>query len=417
MIRILIFILLANFIIAKPAQAAENAMAAPPEKAEQNEAPNEDAFGALLERLWRHPEIRAYVLRAESSRHNAEGELGLPDPMVFIQEQDYPIGTSMSRDREQKMLGFKQTIPAFGARGAKYGRLDVESRRNRLLGDYAYAAMKSQLVTALANFARIKEQDKLLTQQESLFASERTSLKGRIAANRAEQSQLAMNEVDRTDLGLMRADLDEEKHETMAMLANMLGDTPDVPLPVIEKITWDQDVGKTYPVQIAAQDIEMAQKDLEMRKSDFNPNFEIQANYGRMNGGDNAGTVMLGMSIPFWAAQNQQPKLSAAKSGVSAAQADLDNIKRQIFQKLTYLEAQIETSERKIALLEQKESLLDTSRDAQTREYEAGKSNFSMPLKTRRDMVSARYQLAAERAKRISLIADFNHYFIEGDEK
>jgi len=157
MVRILIFILLANFIIAKPAQAAEKTVAAPPGMPEQNEAPPEEAFDSLLEKLRRHPEIQAYVLRAEASRHNAEGELGLPDPMVFIQEQDYPIGTSMSRDREQKMLGLKQSIPAFGARGAKYGRLDIDSHRNRLLGDYAYAAMKSQLITALANLARIKE--------------------------------------------------------------------------------------------------------------------------------------------------------------------------------------------------------------------------------------------------------------------
>ncbi len=413
MIRILIFIALIGFSIAVPAQAAEKAKSPAPEAHEQNEA----NFGLLLEKLKQHPEIQAYVSRAESSRYNATGELGLPDPMLFIQEQDYPIGTSMSRDQEQKMIGFKQVIPAFGTRGAKSDRLGVESRKNKLLGDYAYAAMKSQLITALVNLARIEEQEKLLTQQASLFGSERTSLKGRIAANQASQSQLAMSEADSTDVGLMHADLDEEKHEIMAMLANMIGETPDVPLPAINKVAWDQDVEKTYPVQVAAQDVEMARKDVDLRESEFNPNFEVQASYGRMNGGDNAGTIMVGMSIPLWAAQNQQPKLSGAKSGVRAAEADQENIKRQTLQKLTHLEAQIDASERKIKLLKHKESLLNASSGAQTREYEAGKSDLSMPLKTRRDMVSVRYQLAVERAKRTALIADFNHYFIEGEER
>jgi len=405
--------MLIGFSIAAPAHAAEKAKPSASETQGQNEA----RFGLLLEKLKQHPEIQAYVSRAESSQYNATGELGLPDPMLFIQEQDYPIGSSMSRDQEQKMIGFKQVIPAFGTRGAKSDRLGVESRKNKLLGDYAYAVMKSQLIAALANLARIEEQEKLLSQQASLFGSERTSLKGRIAANQASQSQLSLSEADSTDVSLMRADLEEEKHEIMAMLANMVGETPDAPLPAIDKIAWDQDVAKTYPVQVAAQDIEMARKDVDLRESEFNPNFEVQASYGRMNGGDNAGTIMVGMSIPLWAAQNQQPKLSGAKSSVRAAEADQENTKRQTLQKLTHLESQIDASDRKIELLKHKESLLNASRGAQAREYEAGKSDLSMPLKTRRDMVSVRYQLAAERAKRTTLIADFNHYFLEGEEK
>ena len=243
------------------------------------------------------------------------------------------------------MIGFKQVIPAFGTRGARSDRLGIESRKNKLLGDYAYAVMKSQLITALANLERIEQQEKLLAQQASLFGSERTSLKGRIAANQASQSQLAMNNADSTDIRLMRAALDEEKHEIMAMLVNMIGEMPNVPLPSIDKTPWDQNVENTYPVEVAAQDIEMARKDVDLRESEFNPNFEVQASYGRMNGGDDSGTIMVGMSIPLWAAQNQQPKLSGAKSSMRAAEADQENIKRQTLQKLTHLEAQIEASE------------------------------------------------------------------------
>lgn len=373
-------------------------------------------FTVLLEKLKQHPEIQAYADRAESSRYGAQGELGLPDPMLFVEEQDYPIGSSMSEDFEQKMIGFKQTIPAFGTRGAKSERMGIESHKNKLLADYAYATMKSRLIEALANLKRIKEQEKLLDQQAVLFNSERSSLKGRIAANQAGQSQLALSEADSTDVALMLADLKEEKHEIMAMLTNMLGETPDAALPAIELIAWDQVADNTYPFMVASQDVDMARKDVDLRKAEFNPSFEVQAGYGRMNGGDNAGTVMVGMSIPLWASQSQQPRLSGAKSELRAAESDLENVKRQTIEKLTHLKAKIDASDARIASLERKESLLSASRGAQVREYEAGKADFSMPLKTRRDMVSVRYQLAAEQAKRIALIADFNHYFIEGEK-
>lgn len=397
-IAILLMLLLST---AHPAQAADD---------------KPDDSGAVMlrleEKLRQHPEIAAYVSRAESSSHYAKGELGLPDPMLFIQEQDYPIGSSMSRGEEQKMIGFKQTIPAFGTRGAKSERMGVESRKNKLLGDYAFAAMKAKMLTALASLERIKQQEKLLSQQAALFGSERSSIKGRIAANQTGISQLSMSEANSTDIELMRAELDEEKHEMMAMLKNMLGEAPDVAVPAIEKAAWNNEAEKAYPVAIARADIDMAHKDVNLQESEFNPNFEVQANYGRMNGGDNSGTIMLGLSIPLWASESQRPRLEGAKAAVRAAEFDQEMIKRQTVERLTHLEAQIGASARRIELLKRKESLLRTSSGAQVREYEAGKADFAMPLKTKREALSVRYQLAAEEAKHTSLIADFNRYLL-----
>jgi outer membrane protein, heavy metal efflux system len=378
-------------------------------------AEDNTAFTKLVEKLRQHPEIQAYVQKAESARHYAKGELGLPDPMLFIQEQDYPIGTSMSRDQEEKMIGFRQVIPAFGSRGAKSKRIDVESRKNKLLADYAFAAMKAKMITALANLERIKKQEKLLDEQVALFSSERASLKGRIAANQIGVSQLSMNQVDSTDIEIMRAELMEEKHEMMAMLTNMLGETPEVSLPQIRVAAWDRDIGKTYPVMVAKADIDIARQDVNLRRSEFNPSFEVQTSYGRMNGGDKAGSIMVGLSVPLWAAQSQRPKLDGAKSAMHAAEVDQDTIKRQTIEMLDHLQAQIDTSTKKLELLKRKASLLRVSSSAQTREYEAGKADFSIPLKTRRDMISVEYQLAEERAKHTALVADFNRYIIQGD--
>lgn len=410
MIRILaIFMLI--FLGSVPLARAGNKTEPP---VQGNVGAGMEKYTLLLEKLRQHPEVQAYIRRAESAQFNAEGELGLPDPMVFIQEQDYPIGSSMSGNQQQEMIGFRQSIPAFGTRDERSDRLIIESRKTGLLGDFAYAAMKARLIATLANLQRIREQKEILAQQIALYGSEKMSLQGRVTANLASQSRIFLNEADRTDIELGQADLEEEEHEAMTMLLNMVGEMPDLPPFIIDRVVWDQDVAKTYPVQIGMQNIEMARKDVALRESAFNPDFEVQANYSRMDGGDNAGTVMVGVSIPLWAARNQQPKLSGAKSELFAVETDQENIKRQVFQNLSHLQAQIKASETRIDLLERKESLLKASGRAQTREYESGKGDFMTPLQTQRDLLSVRYQRAAEQAKHTAFIADFNHYFIEG---
>lgn len=399
------------FMLALAIGAASTAQAADTGAQELTTLPQLEA------KLHQHPEIAAYASRAAASGNYAKGELGLPDPMLYLQESQFPVGgaAGFNQEQEQKSIGLKQVIPAFGVRGAKSERIEAESHKNKLLGEYAFSAMKAKMIEALANLERIKQQEKLLDQQAKLFGSERASLKGRIAANQIGISEFSMSQADGTDVEIMRAELSEEKHEMMAMLTNMLGEVPEVKLPEIEMVGWDNDAAKTYPVTIAAQDIMMANKDVDLRESEFGPNFEVQANYGRWNNGDNAGTVMVGVSIPLWSGDSQKPKLAGAKAAVSAAESDREMIKRQTIEKLDHLKAKVDASTQKIALLKRKESFLSTSSGAQAREYEAGKADLTMPLKTRRDMLSVRYQLAAEQANHTALVADFNHYIIQGE--
>ncbi len=407
MFKIITIALLVSMSTALPAKAEEIA------RATQDNPPQEiGAFARLLEKLRQHPEIASLQARVESSEHYAKGELGLPDPMLFVEEQDYPIGSSMSRNQEEKMIGFKQSIPAFGTRSAKSEKVQADAHKQQLAANYAFATMKAKLITVLATWQRIKEQEKLLDSQAALFGSERTSIKGRIAANQAGGSQLSMSQAESTEVQIMRTELDKEKHEVMAMLTNMVGEAPDIEMPPVMLVVWDHDPDKTYPVAIATKDIEMARKDVDTREAEFSPSFEVQANYGRMYGGDKASTIMVGLSIPLWASESQRPKLKGAKAALHSSELDQDTVKRNVVEKLDHLKAQIYTSSNKIELLKTKNTHLEASAKALTREYEAGKGDLAMYLKAKRDALSARISLAQERAKHIALIADFNHYII-----
>jgi outer membrane protein TolC len=201
------------------------------------------------------------------------------------------------------------------------------------------------------------------------------------------------------------------------MLTNRLVEVSEMAPPAVKIAAWDHDPEKTYPVKIAAEDIAMAQQDVAARTAEFGPNFEIQGSYGRMNNGDNAGTVMVGVSLPLWSSASQKPRLEGANAELHAARLDLDGIKRQVIQKLDHLKSQIDTSNQKVELLKKKNTHLEASAKALTREYGAGKADFSTYLKARRDALSARITLAQERARNIALTADFNRYIFSGETK
>ncbi len=397
---VLIILLLAG--AASPARAGVN-----PEK------PVPADFGALVDRLRDHPEVRAYVEKAESQRLYGDGERGLPDPMLMFGAQDYAIGRGTSRDRQQKMFGFRQEIPRPSVREAKAARGQAESRKTRLMADYAFAAMKARLITALAELQRIKEQERIYKQQDRLFEAERLILAGRVAANRGGVGDLSAQQAGRTGVALDVSDLGEQRHEIEAMLVNMLGETTDAAPPEIKPAAWGRDVGSTYPVKISGQDIAVARQEIKQREGEFGPNLLVQGNYARMYGGDNAATISVGVSVPLWASAGQAPRLGAAKAGLRSAEADLGGVERQTTERLSHLQAQIETSAKKLELLKSKQDSLEQAAGAALREYEAGKADLPPVLEARRDALGVRAIMAAERAKRTSLIADFNRYFIE----
>ncbi len=385
------------------------------EEAKTKPMADHHTLAQLEEKLRQHPEIAAYASRVEASGSYAKGELGLPDPMLFIEQEDYRFRSDMGRGGGDTMIGFRQEIPRYSVREARAGRMQVESRKNKLLQDYAFTAMRAKMITTFANLQKIKELRAIALEQEKLLKTQKQSLKGSVSANRAGISMVQMTDADLQETRIMLAELEEERHENDAMLMNMLGEAPSITLPPVEMTAWNNDPEKTYPVIIAASDIDMARKEVDIREAEYGPNFEIQASAGRMDGGDRGGSIMLGVSIPLWASENQKPKLQGAKASLSAAEFDRDAVKREIMQKLEHLKAQINTSAKKMELLEHKESLLKAAAESTSREYEAGKADFAMILKTRREAFSVRATRVAERAKHTALVADFNRYIVQGE--
>ncbi len=392
--RCIIYIITLTFLLGAPAVHAES-------------------FDDLLEKLKQHPQIQQYAAQVEQYEELSRGEMGLPDPMVFFEQQDYRLRSDMGRGGGDRMLGFSQQIPRWSVREASAGRMIAESRKTLLLKDYAYSTMKARLIATLANLQKVNDQSRVLEEQEKLLKTQKRSLESRVAANRSEVSAISMTEAELAEIKIMLAELEEEKHGIKEMLINLLGEVPDVEMPKVQMQAWKREPENTYMVAIADADVAIATKDKTIREAEFGPNFEIRASAGRMGDGSEGGSLMLGMSIPIWAAENQEPKLRAAKAGISAAELGSDVAKRDVIEMLSHKTKQITTSEEKIKLLNRKETLLKETSDAALREYEAGKTSFSDVLNIRKDMFSIQSQAIAEQANHIALIADFNRFIMK----
>ncbi|RTL71635.1 MAG: hypothetical protein EKK41_08955 [Hyphomicrobiales bacterium] len=373
------------------------------------------AFEGALARLKAHPEVAASNARAEALSHAADGALGLPDPMLFIAEQDLPLGASTSQDFEQKMLGVRQQVPAFGTRSAKAARATLESRKTRLAARYAFARLKARLITTLAGLHSLKQQERLLAAQLALTATERQSLTGRIAADRGRVSELAAIDAETARIDLARAELDERRHELQEVLRSLLGDAPELVPPPLATLAGPPDPERTYPVLLAADEMAMAAADVDLRAAEFAPAFELQASAGRMRNGDNSASFMVGVSIPLWAADSQAPNLRAAEGLRNAAALERDLQRREVRTTLAHLRLQITTSEKKSQLWSTKITSLTGGRDALRRDYAAGKAELTDTLKAARDILDARMALFEEEARHTALIADYNRYFVTGE--
>jgi outer membrane protein, heavy metal efflux system len=373
-------------------------------------------LGELEAKLRQHPAIASYASRAEASAKSADGELGLPDPLLFAEQLQYSFNSDATNRFGDRMVGFRQEIPRTALREARSGKLQAESRKNRLLQDYAFASLKAKMIAAFADLEKVKALHALALEQDRLLQIQRRSAQGSVAANRAGPGAVSLADAERQDISIRLAELEEERHQIKAMLVNLLGEAPDIALPMPEMTAWDSDPSLTYPVAIAASDIEMARKDVDIREEEFGPSFEVQARAGRLGNGGQGGSIMLGVSIPLWASENQKPRLQGAKAALSAAEYDRDSAQRQVMETLSHLQAQIDASIQKTKLLERKLSLLQVTADAETREYGAGRGDFASILSTRREALAVQAQAATERATQAALVADFNRYIIEGGQ-
>jgi outer membrane protein TolC len=381
-----------------------------------------ETFDDYVKRLAEHPQVTQILEQSSQLKELSDGEMGLPDPQLIVGIDNMPINDP-AFDRflpTSKVFGFKQQIPSYDLRTAKSEKQEQLSERQELLATYTKKRLEAILISQLTELDKVKTLEKFATQQLAFYRSMEDDLKGQLEAGNAVYGRFSEIDVERTEVEQRLNNLKSERVAIEQELIRLVGEVPDLPLPSVPVVTWERDGDVLYPVRIAAENVEVADKDVDAADASFNPNYGVQALYKQRESGanfrgDDWFSVQATISIPLWYESNQKPKLRAAEAGKRSAEFAYDDTKREWIKRMATLKAERDIALDNIQLLEEKKAALREIVKAAKRNYEAGNSTLETTLDAQIDELTIASQLASQRSRHIRLAAEFNSHII-GDQ-
>lgn len=124
---------------------------------------NAQSFAELEARLEAHPSLSALGYDAEADRERAVASTALPDPVVSLGINNFPIFDPSfdSYLPTNKAVGIRQQFPSFAGREARAGEARAMSAQTEAVRDARYAALRAELIALLADKTRLTRQRSL----------------------------------------------------------------------------------------------------------------------------------------------------------------------------------------------------------------------------------------------------------------
>jgi outer membrane protein, heavy metal efflux system len=377
-------------------------------------------FEELEARLADHPSIAALRREGEAREELSTAERALPDPVVSLGVGSIPVrNPGFTREPDaNKAIGVAQEIPNFGVRRARSARQKSEADAVAAQIAYKMAQLRADLIAALAEKRRAKEQLEFAEAQLKKYAQIQDILRGEVEAGRPVYYRLSEIDVERADVERSIVALGSSLAQTDASLVELVGEAPDNPPPAVTLTAWNGDALALHAARLADAGVDIAKAGVREGKAEFGPDFGLSFTYQqREDGIDAAGASFQGddwfaagvsVSIPLWAPKSQAPRLRAARARQAGAELSYQAVAREIARRLTSLHAEHAAAERNIALFERKAAAIDGVIAAVKRNYEAGNGDYAQALDAEIAKLTLLAELSAERANAIVHAAYYN---------
>ncbi|MFT7144198.1 MAG: cobalt-zinc-cadmium efflux system outer membrane protein [Alphaproteobacteria bacterium] len=364
----------------------------------------------------KHPEVLYNLSLADEYRELSTLALSLPDPSLMIGVDNMPVDDP-AFDRflpTSKIFGFKQDIPNYSLRKARSGKQKQLSKKLVVISSFAKSRLESSFIATLLRLGKVRTQQELEAKQLRNFKELDTYFKGRLESGSGVYWRLSEVDVARSLVEQNINNLNAEYKSIEAELIHLVGEVPTLKIYQIDSKDW-QSVDDLYPVKIAGKNILLGGHAVQMAKSSYGSNYGVQALYkqrdeGKNFTGDDWFSVQATFTVPLWYKSNQQPKNRAALAKKQAAEQALDNVKRQWLKKMTSLESVRDAALQNVHLLVAKDKAFNEMVAAAKRTYESGETSLDNLLAAKNSRLSIQSQLAEQRYKHMSLLAEINSY-------
>ena len=350
-----------------------------------------------------NPAAAAASARAEAYDRAAAAEGLWPDPQFTVEASNLPAD-ELAFDRTPMsgvQLYLRQTIPLPGKNtyrrrvaegGAAEAAADYESTRLKLVELAKHAFFDLYLATALRD---------VVEQQRAFWVDyERVAL-ARYAAGRGLQADVLKAQVERTLPANELLELSRRETVARGRINALLNRPPDDALPPLAGLpevtvpyTLEELYGKALQsdprVAAAEARLASARAARSLAKTSFVPDVNAGVGYRLRSevpmdpvAGEDFWSFSAGASLPLFGSVKQSRTLAEKNAAVSAAEANVADVKNNLQREVEELYVGVRTAEEQLALFEegilpQAEAALRSTLAA----YEAGKVDFATLLQS-----------------------------------
>ena len=378
------------------------------------------SFEELEARLADHPSLAALTYQADASRERGTAATALPDPVVSIGINNFPIFDPSFSDflPTNKAVGVRQEFPNRAGREARAGESRALAERTDRIRDAQLATLRGELIALLHDKRRIERQRDLAGQRNNKYDELNGVVEAEIDAGRPAVFRLAEIEAERTGVARVLVDLDRQEAEINARLIDLVGLIPATAAPPVAPIDWSGDAMAFQAVRVADAGIAAADYSVDSAKAAWRPNWGAQLTYQQRESGANfAGddwvSGMVTFTVPLWAERSQEPRLRAARSDRASAEMRYQAAARSAAARYAAEAAAWRAAEDSIAVLLRNMVAVEDEIASQLTIYESGVGDYAPIIDGELAILKLRADIAAEEARRAAAISRMNALLVK----
>ena len=366
----------------------------------------------VAEALAKSPDLAAARARQAAAREMERPAAALADPMVgpMVQIADFPHYTIGSEDMSMAGVEARQALPYPGKRRARAEVARAETAERASEAADVERRIAREVRALYARLYAVDQEQKALDAGRELADLLTATARARYAAGGSEAESLLKAQLQVSRLEERVEDHHAERRALVAELDRWLdrpGDSPlggiaglpEIPAPAVALEA--QAVAGSSRVAAARAAVATAERRIAVSRLDLKPDFTPAATFATRGPRGPVLALSLGVELPLWKREKQEPRLRAAEAELEAARQDLRAAEAGIRAEAARLEAEWNRADRQIVryregIVPQSSATFDAARSS----YLAGRGDFSTLVEDFNLWLEARVQLARREADR-----------------
>ena len=368
----------------------------------------------VAEALAKSPALAAARSRLTAAREMETPASALDNPMVeaMIQDADFPNYTIGSEDMSMAGFEVRQALPYPGKRRARAESARAETALRGTEAAELERRVASEVRFLYARAYAMDRERQSLTAARELVDLLSATASARYSTGQAEQESLLKAQLQVTRLEEQIDDLEAGRRALVAELNRWLDRPGDAPLgeimalPAVEPSAgpWQERAVEASPrVRVARAAVAAAERRLAVARLDLKPDLAPAAGFAVRGALGPVLTLRVGIELPFWKRQKQEPLIRAAEAELETARQEVRDAESMARAEAARLEAEWTKAGRQI--VRYREGILpqtSTAFDAARSSYLAGRGDFSTVIEDFNLWLEARVQLARREADRFT---------------